>query len=402
MKVQPEDLMEMVITADARRNPQVEQTLARRYPRWKRALIEPFFNTVGVLLGQLLAWAPWPLRWRSDRQIAIWLGARPNAQPAEFDQRREELIALARELRQQTGVRPAAFVLTSHPPTVGPFEWLRFELVREGLALGNAVVDAIGRGFYPGAPQCFLAIDPYALDTVPRPVAGLYSGFMHRIYLVWDRQSRTQSALQRHLLLRHTGYRDIGWRLLRTLRRGAPVVMVLGGGLPSNARLFYAAREFIRQLPWRNRPISRAAAQQRWMQAVIEPAGPILPYANGELPEATRRRLGECLSAWGITEADQPGWVERFAEEFAQTVPNRERLFRVLLSRIVRCGQPLLLIAVAHQEQNPLIRISEPWAIYQDAAGSLRLLRGASRTPEPVDDIPGLARRFARCFTFNR
>ncbi len=401
MTVQPEDLMEMVITADALRNPQVEQTLSRRYPRWKRALIEPPFNAIGAVLGQLLAWTPWPWRAAADQQISIWLGARPQAAPAEYNARREELVAMTRRLEKESGRRPAVFILTSHPPTIGPQEWLRFELVREGLALGNAVIDAHAPGLYPPAPRCFLAIDPYALDTVSRPVGGLYGGFMHRIYLVWDRQSGTQSWLQRHLLLRGTGYPRIAWRLFASLRRGAPVVMVWGGGLPANARLFYAAREFVLRLPVERWPYSIRTAQQKWLQVVIDRADGRRPYADGLLPAATRDRLVALLTEWGIPGEKHTQLITDFSVEFAQTVPNRERLFSILLDRIVRRGQPLVLMPIAHQDRQPFIRIAPPWGLSLNPDGQLQLLQGLSGPSQAAPDSAALARRFAAGFTFD-
>ena len=98
-------------------------------------------------------------------------------------------------------------------------------------------------GRFRSHPQCFLAIDPYALDSVSLPVSAMYAGLMHSQYLVWDRQSSTQSWLQRNGLLAGTGHQRIAWRFLEALRSD-PVLMVLAGGMPPNARLFYAAREW--------------------------------------------------------------------------------------------------------------------------------------------------------------
>ena len=135
---------------------------------------------------------------RADQYINMRLGGRLSAAPPDMDARRNDFAARwLRRLHQDTG--PVAGQHAGVPPRIPPradlLEWLRFEVVREGLLLADSVIETAYTGWARPAPQCFLAIDPYALDTIPTPVAGLYSGLMYRMYLAWDRMSRTQSPL---------------------------------------------------------------------------------------------------------------------------------------------------------------------------------------------------------------
>lgn len=398
MKVMPEDLMETVVRA-ALWSAKSGNATTPRHSRFTRRWIEPWFNAAGWMLGQVLASMPWPLRWRGDQAIARALGARPSATPASFEARKRDCVALAGRLHRETGQWPALMVFTSHPPTLGSLEWLRFELVREGLLLANAMVDASpARRYLRSAPQCFLAIDPFALDTIPPAVAGLYSGFMHRIYLVWDRQSGTQSWIQRHLLLRGTGYDRIARRLLACLKRDAPIVMVLPGGLPPNARLLYTGREFILRLPVSRWPYPKRTAQKKWMEALARPVEGELPIETGELPAATRQELDALLAAWGISPAERSRWLEVFAQAFRPAVPARPRLFQFLLKRIAAKGKPFLWVGVMHRDQAPYVQVTAPWGAYKTADGDLRLIRGAEGSTEVISDIGRVAADFSREF----
>jgi hypothetical protein len=398
MKILPEDLMKTVIAADAIRRQRLGESRLR-HARWKRTWIEPIFNAIGWSVGQIVAMLPNSLRRPVILRINQALGGRSTSPSEHLRQRQQETVALIRKLKEATGREPGVMILTSHPPTVGSLEWLRFEVVRQGLMLGDAIVEANRPGHaYSPNPQCFLAIDPYALDTVPTAVAGLYSGFMHRIFLVWDRMSKTQSWIQRYLLLRRTGYPFILWRLLKRLKNGVPVIMVLPGGLPQNARLLYAAREFVQRLPVQHWPYSKRQAQKKWMDALSRPVGNVLPCETGTLPELTKAQLHALFSEWGVPITDQPHWLDLFFEEFQLDAPYRARLFRILFNRLADRGIPFLWIAIAHgQEQDPL-RISTPWAVYKDTQGHLQLLKGTASSPAEVSAPEQVAIDFAREF----
>src|SRR5262249_46650969 len=154
---------------------------------------------------------PWAVRKRFVQAVNRRLSGRRLADAPNLSQRLAEIKSLTRELKAKTGQWPSLFVLSSHPDTEGELEWVRFEVMRQGLALADAYVEerwlttedrrqktetAAGVAVlrppssvlsYAPHPKCFVAIDPFALDTVPAPVAGFYAGWMHRIYIAWDR-----------------------------------------------------------------------------------------------------------------------------------------------------------------------------------------------------------------------
>lgn len=397
MKVFPEDLMQSVLIADALHRQRLGEP-AQQFKPQQRVWIEPWFNFLGWLMGSLVVVLPRAPYRRVVHRINAWLGGRPDFATPDLADRQAQAVAMAQRLYKETGEWPAMMVLTSHPETVGSLEWLRFELVRQGLLVADAVVDAHPKGgLYRANPECFLAIDPYALDTVAAPAAGWYAAFMHRLYLVWDRMSATQSALQRIVFLRGTSYIRIAYRLIRKLRQGHPIVMVLSGGLPQNARLLYTAREFVHRLPLRRWPISKREAQKKWMGVLVRPIEGPMPCETGSLPPATLAALTALLSEWGFIPADQTRLMTEFMAEFRLDVPYRTRLFRVLLKRVVLKGKPLLLVAARHRDQEPHIQIAAPWGIYRDAAGQLQELRGVKES-QPLSGPVRLAIDFSKQF----
>jgi len=303
------------------------------------------------------------------------MGAHAAEENPDLPRRAAESVALAKKLKMETGRWPAVLLLTSHGDTAGPFAWLRFEMLRQGLQIAQALTQAEWPGlFFRPAPECLLAIDPYALDTVPAAVGGFYSGWMRRVYLAWDRQPSTQSRIQRHFLLQGTGYDRIAWRLLETLRSGVPVLMVLAGGLPHNARLLYGAREFMQRLRLPRWPYPKRAAEKKMMEILMRPVGGIRPAENGDLPPAAEEALDRLFAELGIGPAERPALLGRFKQEFRLAIPRRERLARVLARRLALKGQPLLLLNIRHRtDASPHVQLGEPWG--WAAAGSGQLSR---------------------------
>jgi hypothetical protein len=379
-KATPEDLVNTVIAADdlRRKARGLPSTRAAKYlaslaDRWaalalgrkdpppERTFIEPFFNVLGFLWGQGMRMLPSRLRRRFVQRVNCKMGGYSPTENPELPLRIEETVRLARDIKQQTGQWPALFILTSHPETEGPRHWLRFELLRQGLQIADAVVEARKPGaWYPAHPECFLAIDPFALDTVSVPVGAFYGAWVHRIYLAWDRQPSTQSWIQKHFLLRNTGYDRIAWRLLRTLKADVPVLMVLSGGLPYNARLLYAAREFVQRLPVDHWKVSKRKAQKELMEILMTPEGSVWPADDGVIPLGKQRQITDALAAWGLPEEKSGPCLRELVEEFKLPVPHRARLFRVLRSRLVEKGKALIVVRIDHSEAPPYVWISDP------------------------------------------
>jgi hypothetical protein len=360
-RVFPEDLVNLVIEADTLRREALGGEPSRFKPS-QRVTVEPFFNLLGRAFGFAQSLLPWPIRQKAD----LWLNQKLAGHGPEFNpdlaRVTSETVGLAQKVREQTGRWPALLVFTSHPETVGPLEWLRFEVIRQGLVIANAVATAEKpNAWVRPAPQCFLAIDPYALDTLSPAVGGFYAGWMHQLYLAWDRQPSTQSWIQRHWLLKGAGYERIFWRLLRRVRKN-PVVMVISGGLPQNARLLYATREFAQRLPVRQQ--HKRAIEFALMRLLMQPVEGVRPAERGTLPAETRMAIAAWMKDFGMSDEDVNRWLEPFAGIFSRSVPDRVRLINILARRLALRGQPLLMLGVSHRDQAPHVALSEPHALF--------------------------------------
>lgn len=395
--------MDIVIAADARRREVLGLEPVRFRPP-QRIWIEPWFNALGRLFGVLTQGIPWRLRSRFYLYLCEKMeGHAPENNP-DLPALAQRSVEMAQALKRLTGQWPAFLIATSHPETMGSLAWLRFELLRQGLLIANAVAGAEKpASLYRPHPQCFLAIDPYALDTVSPAVGGFYAGWMHQVYLAWDRQPSTQSWIQRRGLLRGSGYDRIAWRLLRRLRVN-PVLMVLPGGLPHNARMLYAAREFIQKIrhPPRSQAgdpgLSKRAAEKRLMEILMEPVDGVRPAEEGELPSQTQRRIRELVETLGVAPESAGGILSEFAQEWKPASPGRARLFNVLIRRLAARGQPLMILPIAHRDAPPHVKIHPPWAVYRTPEGALQAAAGALADSAPLD-ISSFARRFRRQFS---
>jgi hypothetical protein len=367
-RVTPEDLVNVVVMADdlKRRSMGFQSTRAADWlrqgrPSLNRTFVEPFFNVLGLMFGQGLAWTPRPLRRRAIQWLNVRFGRHAPEENPRLTERIREALDQAKMLQRKTGRWPAVLVLTSHPETTGDLQWLRFEVLRQGLQLADALVEANPRQpFFRSHPKVLLAIDPFALDTVSAAIGGFYAAAMHRLYLAWDRQSSLQPWIQRHILLGDTHYSNIGWRLLETLRNDVPVIMVLAGGLPFNARLLYGVREFVHRMPIRKWNISKRQAQKGLMELLTPPEDGVWPADEGRVPPSRRERVIELWRSWGLEQGFEESCWRSLLEEFQPAVPLRSRFFRVLLERLVAKGKPLMLIPVAHGSTPPHVQVGSP------------------------------------------
>ena len=267
-----------------------------------------------------------------------------------------EAVKRAQALYTRTENWPAILFVTSHPPTTGPSAWLRFELLRQALWIAEALEQASPHHHFRAHPQCFLAIDPYALDSVPAFVAGMYAGLMHSQYLVWDRQASTQWWLQKKWLLAGTGHDRIAWRLLKALSRN-PVLMVLAGGLPANARLFYAAREWAGTLKDARHKLAKQAIRYRVMSLLSAEIEGVIPTEDGHIPVETQAGLADFLNTLGYSPGEQRARLETLVADFKSEIPTRLRLWKILCARLVRRGIPLLVLPLDHSESDGSIRL---------------------------------------------
>ena len=369
-----------------------------RFEASQRIWIEPWFNVLGILFGKMLDALPSPMRRRTFTAICRRLGGHAPEENPQLASRLQDTVALAKQLQNRTGQWPAMVVLTSHAETMGPDQWLRFEMLRQGLQIAGAVQEArVGRTPFGGHPKCFVAIDPYALDTVSPAVGGFYSGWMRTIYLAWDRQPSTQSWLQRHWLLRRTGYDRVAWRMLRSLRANDPVLMVLSGGLPHNARLLYTAREFLHALRPPRWPFPKIEAEKKLMEILMKPADGVRPPERGNIPPSVRRHLDGLFGELGFTPKEREGLLNEFQKEFRLETPYRIRFFNLLVERLARRGKPLLLLPITHRASSPHVVVQDPRGLYVAPGDPSLQQLTLSQAAESVK-LADFARSFAGLF----
>ncbi len=364
-KPSPEDLIDVVIAADALKRKARNQPPARYRPS-QRVWVEPVLNVLGDMWGRLMYLLPWAIR----KPYVQWVMRKMSGRPPEINPGVEQCIRqtleLAKSVRQETGQWPALLVVMSHPQTEGPLEWIRFEAMRQGILVADAYLETIQpHRLFRTHPKLLLAIDPFALDTVSAPVAGFYGGWMRRIYLAYDRQPSTQSWIQKRVFLRYSHFAHIGWKLLRHLRSDIPVLMAFGGGLPTNARLLYAAREFVQRLTPQKWKVTKRAAQIELMRLLMQQVNGVWPPESGEIPVSVQSQIEKQMLTWGLTPEESRDSLQHLVEEFRLPVPYRERLLRVLRSRLVNRGKPLILLPVSHAATPPHVRLAQPIVLKQ-------------------------------------
>jgi hypothetical protein len=380
-KTTPEDLVDKVIEGDVLFRIKNGFGLSKFRPS-QRVWIEPFFNFAGLAFGGLTRLMPLRSRMGLNLWICRKLEKRHSAENPGLAACVSETQALAEKIYRVNGIWPALVIATSHPPTVGDLEWLRFEIVRQGLIVADAVSLSSPN---PRLPQCFQAIDPFALDTLPPWLGGFYAGYAHSIFLSWDRQTSTQS-LPQSILLRRSGHDRIAWRTLNRLKNDMPVLMALSGGLPHNARMFYTAREFIRRLPIK-KSVSRLQTEWEFMDLLLRADPACRPTEEGKLSPAAEDAVRAFLVRFGIDPVGVERLLAEFSDELQYEVPYRERFLRFLKNRLLDRGKPLILVGIAHQTQVPWIRLSEPWAMQTSPQGIARIpLNGPQQTYSTVRD----------------
>lgn len=390
----------------------------------RRNLLGPPFICAGFLVSWLAALAP------ADRVLEahdalLRMLAKPRHYP--FDEASPVLVRaveLARTIERDCGRSPALMALISHPPVMGELAHLNFELVRHAtLALRRL------RGA-PCRPRLVVAVDPFALDTIPSHEEGLYAGCMGGYHLGLDRLAYCRGALGRWLL-KKTSWDRMPWRMLGLLGRGGEAGLALSGGVPATSRALYAVREWVawtrRSSPLLGKP-GEVLARLRGVAEFVNfesswPHGTALRSAwrlmeawgmsalsgvfteNGpaEVSCADSGKLsGEAKTVFsGILKAlDSPRHkeaLEDLAEELSRETPYRARLFRIFAGRLVKKGRPVVFLPVAHRLEGGLgIEVKDAWAWTGMAGGRLKVAV-ASETPSSWEGtVEDFARRFGQ------
>ncbi|MFH1725231.1 MAG: hypothetical protein ABII00_11510 [Elusimicrobiota bacterium] len=341
----------------------------RKPPLW-RLLWEPWFHLFGMGSGLLLRLLPPDMMLAALDRLNLFLEGGKPSYPFDPDSPGlREAAALSREVERETG-RPAALLCTlAHAPVEEDLLYLNIELFRHGL-LGLRAVR--GR---PCRPRLVNAIDAFALDMLPLHEEGAYSGIMGTLHLGFDRMPSERSWPGR-LLLGRNAWPSVAARIRRQLSGGGEAIIVPAGGVPSTARIFYCAREFVGRLCRRGPYAADPGRVRAWMERE-EPGfeaflwsgavGPRLGRSlwrlleawvlsrlmegdgldcaqRGSLSEGGRRALRLCALAIGRPPEEADRIVGSFEAEFARENPYRERFFEFIVARVVARGTPVVVL----------------------------------------------------------
>lgn len=388
-----QDLMTIVARACERRIAREGRELPAK-SGLERAVLEAPFNAVGMALRLAVALLP------TDMSVAFhdWLFKRLAAPYGyAFDAASPELArarSLAAEMERASRKAPALVALISHPPVYGELAHMNFELVRQAVL---ALRQVRGR---PCRPRLVVAVDFFALDTVSVPVEGLYAGFMGLYHLGLDRLAVGRAWLS-SIFVGETHWHRLMHRLLRRLRSGGEVGLVLSGGVPQTTRVLYTTREWAaalrRRAPRRSRPgevlqALRAheayrrfeadgeivlASTWRRLEAWAMAAVAEVSAEHGKLQPEAREVLLSCAGALGMPPAEAGAAVDELSRELARETPYRPRFFRVLASRLLRC-RDVVFVPVRHTMQPLSVRLGEAWA-WKAGRGTLEALRADGR-----------------------
>jgi hypothetical protein len=368
----------------------------------ERRVMEPPFVLAGFMVSMLLEILPARAALRFHDKLFSGL-ASPNHYPFDAS---SPVVARAAALVRKAAVRPSLLALVSHPPVMGDMAHLNFELVRHA-TLGLAAV----RGG-PCRPRLLVAVDPFALDTIPVWQEGLYAGFMGTYHLGFDRLSLARNAVSR-ALIGTTAWDRLPYRFIRLLSAGREAGMVLAGGVPATTRALYATREWAarcrRESPERREPakviarlralpgfaafekdgphgpgLSKSAARlaESWAMATLAGVfggGAEDCAASGRLSEVARARLVELAAAFGHAPEKARASVAELETELSRETPYRARFFTTIVARALK-KRPMLILPIAHRVEGGLgVEAREAWLLSPAAGGRVSAERGDGR-----------------------
>lgn len=367
-----------------------------------------FFRALGVIFS--IGLKILPADWVNDlhdfcfRKLSAPLYIPFDADAPQVRRARELAARVARE----SGREPAIFAVVSHAP-VHDVELvnLMLEIERHALLLMRLVA---GR---PCRPRLLVAIDPFALDTMPSYEEGLYAGFMGTYHVGLDRLSEGR-PLSGVWLTPRARWRMIALRFLRILHGGGVAGIVIGGGVPDTARVLYAAREWVREA-WNvagrrrdpaaaARALAQTPAFSKFLEAVatdLEVPRQLLGRAEawvmcaaaGILPgqDADSAAAG-VLDAFLIEGAERERLRENLKEELSYETPSRARFFRALASRAAR-ARGIIFLPIAHRLNPSRVVIGEAQSWTKD--GKIVSWR---RADKPDESSRGDAAEWGRAF----
>jgi hypothetical protein len=375
-------------------------------PDAQRLWIDPFFRALGIFIAATMEVIP--ADWAMVFHDKLYAGIAAPFSYA-FDPADPAVIgahALAQSLERATGRPPALLVLASHPPVMGDLAHMNLEMVRWATL---ALREARGR---PCRPRMLVATDSFALDTASIPSEAIYAGFMGTFHFGIDRLSLGRRTMAAAMTPR-ANWHSMARRLLGALADGEEAALLLGGGVPSTARVLYGAREWVylalEASPLRSQPaeVARrliASADCARALAAVDPvpARPSRPWrtleawlmiaAAGLIDGQTATSAGAAaLEILSVPEERRPALIADLTEATERETPLRRRLFRILAGQV----KSAVVIPIAHRLDPRGLKILPAWSWTSSRRGEL-IERRAGKTGERTVTPDQFAESFVR------
>ncbi|MBI5884182.1 MAG: hypothetical protein HZB91_13890 [Elusimicrobia bacterium] len=399
-----EDLSSIIIRADERRVAR-DGLPVQVKSAFQRVLLEALLNLVGR--GLSFAARAIPASWMFQAHDAGLRGLVGSSQhPFDRSGRLERAADLLRQAEAETGMRAAILAIISHGPVHGRFAYMNLELVRHAGWVLRQMRGAC-------RPRLVIAVDPFALDTVSVAEEALYAGFMGHYHLGIDRAAFSRGALS-SLALRCTAWHRMPFRLLKGLSAGGEFAMALAGGVPATTRGRYVVREWLcrmrKERPSASEPSDVLARLRRipafhgfeeahpewihprsvwrrmeaWLMASLEEPclsdrGPS-SAETGILDGPAKAAARGCLEAFGSAEEPRARGLAALEEELSRETPYRERFFRLVASRVLGRGRPVVFVPVIHHTDGEGgVALGDPWAWLSLGRGTISARDGTGR-----------------------
>lgn len=262
----------------------------------------------------------------------------------------EKVSALSRRARDSLKKEPAVFFITSHPETSN----------EEAYRLGDLIyhtVQTSGQCFPNKYLMVMQAIDPFALDTLPGWLGGLYAGLVHSGFIAVDRMPGSGTWAQ-NLFFRKAHVREAIFNILRGLKSGNPVCAAVGGGVIHNTRILYVFREFAQRIYFESlKSLSKRECEAR-VEAILHDDD-FSAAVQGRLASVQAGKLKELMAEVGVSRESAERLLSEFAEELALGTPYRVRFMHVLIRRICGMGIPLLMVPLMDRPSGAIC-VKEP------------------------------------------
>jgi hypothetical protein len=361
-----------------------------RTPSWMERRFEFLFNLIGLLFGFFAV----KIAHRKTANLVTsgFALLKAGRIPPPLDAESSKLLSRAKNIadacRRKTKKRPAVLILISHPQTSNEESGLLGELIYQSIQICNVVS--------PKSKLKFLqAIDDFALDTLPWPVAAIYAGAIASAHLAVDRMPEERTFTQRRLF-RRFAYRRTIFHFIKALKRRRTICAALGGGVVHNTRIVYTMREYAYQVY----PLAQKGTypKQEFALKLIDILTREKECAavTGTLSESERAGIVELFRQESIPESSIGGLIENLREELKLETPYRLRLFRIILRYTCGRGIPVLLIPLKHRLDGALQLGAARMLTKMDfKAGRLAYAEDETLS-EKTADAPGFIRDFIR------